>query len=138
MDEPLDPVVNNLSRPFWDAAGQARLVLPFCASTGRPFWPPSPTSPFVTGGKVEWRDASATGRLCSRVVYRRVFQKALAERVPYGIGLVELEKGVRLQVHIADPEGADAPRVDDDVTIVFLPLVEGGTSVPQVGRPANG
>ena len=138
MVEPLDPVVNSLSRPFWEAAEQARLALPFCASTGRPFWPPSPTSPFVTGGKVEWRDASATGRLRSRVVYRRVFQKVLSKRVPYGIGLVELSAGVRLQVHIADPEAADAPRAGEAVTIFFLPLVEGGTPVPQVRRAKDG
>src|SRR3546814_6293290 len=50
MSARLAPVVNDLSRPFWDAAEEGRLSLPHCVATGRPFWPPAPASPLRTGG----------------------------------------------------------------------------------------
>ena len=138
MAELIAPIVNSLSAPFWSAAGEGRLVLPHCQATDRPFWPPSPTSPFVTGGAVEWRPAESKGVLRSRVVYRRVFQKILEARLPYAVGLVELGSGVRLQAHIADPDGDDAPQAGDAVAIYFAPLVEGNPPVPHARRAGNG
>ena len=134
MAEPIAPIVNSLSAPFWDAAGEGRLVLPHCLATDRAFWPPSPTSPFVTAGAVEWRPAEPKGVLRSRVVYRRTFQKILEARPPYAIGLVELRSRVRLQAHIADPDADDAPKAGDAVTLHFAPLVEGNPPVLHATR----
>lgn len=125
----LQPIVNSLNRPFWDAAEAGRLVLPYCVQSGRAFWPPSPSSPF-TGGAVLWRDVAATGRLRSRVVYRRGFMKELEARMPYAVGLVELDAGPRLLAHIETPDAPGSPQPDERVAIHFLRLVEGGRPVP--------
>ena len=109
MSESLTPRVNDLSRPFWDAAAEDRLSLPYCVETGRAFWPPAPTSPFRTAGAVEWREAEAVGIVSSIVVYRRAFQSALAAHLPYGIALVQVARGVRLLVHLEDPDAAPKP-----------------------------
>ena len=138
MGEPIAPVVTSLSAPFWSAAAEGRLVLPHCATTDRAFWPPSPSSPFVTGGAVEWRPAGPDGVLRSRVVYRRLFQKNLEAKLPYGVGLVELESGVRLLAHLPDPDDEDAARPNDAVTLYFAPLIEGNPQVPHVRRAGNG
>lgn len=122
MAEPLAPIVNALSRPFWDSAAAGRLSLPFCAATGRPFWPPSPSSPFARGGAVSWRDAAPEGIVRSLVVYRRAFQQALADRLPYGVALIEVAPGVRLLAHVPDPGAAAA---GDRVRLGFRPLREG-------------
>ncbi len=124
MGSPLMPVINGLSRPFWTAAEAGRLVLPHCVETGQPFWPPSPSSPFRTAGKVKWRDVEASGTLLSIVVYRRPFQQELASALPYGIGLVEIEPGVRLFAYIARPDGGIA--AGDPVRLDFRPLVAEG------------
>ena len=107
MAEPLAPEINSLSQPFWDAAREDRLLLPRCVATGRLYWPPSPTSPFVTAGQVEWRELEPVGTLLSTVTYRRAFQQRFADRLPYGIALVQLA-GVRLQAHVPDPDRAPA------------------------------
>lgn len=136
MAEPLTPVVNDLSRPFWEAAVEGRLCLPFCVASGQAFWPPSPSSPFVQGGPVEWRDEPGDGVLLSCAIYRRAFQKAFAACLPYAIGLVEILPNLRLQAHLSDPDAATAPRVGDRVRIAFRPLVEGGPPVPVIVEPA--
>ena len=109
MSESLTPVINDLSRPFWNGAEEGRLTLPHCVATGSAFWPPAPTSPFRTSGAVEWREVEAVGIVSSIVVYHRAFQAALAAHLPYGIALVQVAPGVRLLVHLKDPDAAPKP-----------------------------
>jgi uncharacterized OB-fold protein len=123
MTTTLTPVINSLNAPFWDAAKQGRLVLPRCVRTGRSFWPPSPFSPFVTNGPVEWRPAGPEALLIARVTYRRSFLKAFDPLMPYAIGLVELAEGPRLQAFIRDPDSAAAPGADDRVRLSFEHLL---------------
>ena len=134
----LTPIVNDLSRPFWTAAAEGRFVLPHCVATDRPFWPPSPASPFRTAGAVDWRAAEAAGTLLSLVVYRRAFQRELASALPYGIGLVEVAPDVRLHAHVARPD--DVLAAGARVLLGFRPLVAQGMpvlSVMQVGATSG-
>ena len=130
MSEPINPIVNALNAPFWAAADDGRLVLPTCVASGRAFWPPSPLSPFVSGGPVDWRSSSGEGTLLSVVVYRRVFQQAFAPRLPYGVALVALDEGPRLLAFVADPDAPDATRPGERAALGFAPVVEGGRNVP--------
>lgn len=122
MAERIAPIVNQLSQPFWKAAAEGSLCLPFCDATEQFFWPPGPSSPFVTGGPVSWRESAAEGILRSQVVYRRAFQQALADRVPYGIALVEVQPGLRLQAHVPAPDGPEALFPGRRVKLGFRPL----------------
>ena len=121
MAERLAPIVNELSKSFWDAAMTGRLCMPFCIATGRTFWPPSPSSPFVPNGAVSWHDLDCEGFVRSIIVYRRAFQKALADRLPYGVALVEVASGARLLAHVPDPVVAAA---GDRVRLQFKRLRE--------------
>jgi uncharacterized OB-fold protein len=132
MSESLAPVRNRLNAPFWLAGEADRLVLPHCVASGRAFWPPSPVSPFVTAGRVDWREVAPVGVVRGRVVYRRVFLKALEAATPFGVGLIELDAGPRLMAHLAHPDDPAAPRVGDRVRLVFQPIVLDGPAVPNL------
>jgi uncharacterized OB-fold protein len=134
MGETISPAINTLNQPFWSAAEEGRLVLPFCVLTGRFFWPPASLSPFVGGSAIEWREAATSGVLVTRVVYRRAFQQPLKDRMPYAVGLVALDDGPRLLAHIPDPDRDDSAQSGDPVRIVFVAIVEGGPSVPHAVR----
>jgi uncharacterized OB-fold protein len=125
MDPALDPIVNDLSRPFLEALWDGELPLPFCLTTERHFWPPCPTSPFVTAGATEWRSAGASGVLTGLVIYRRSFHPAFADAVPYGVGLVELNAGPRLRVHLADVTSDDRLSAGDRVRVSRAIIVDG-------------
>ena len=91
-------------------SGRGRSALPaLLRCVGQAFWPPSPSSPFVQGGPVKWRDEPGDGVLLSCAIYRRAFQKAFAACLPYAIGLVEILPNLRLQAHLSDPDAATAP-----------------------------
>jgi hypothetical protein len=129
MTTGLDAVRNRLWAPFHDGAAAGRLMLPYCVATDRPFWPPSPTSPFAGGGEVFWREHTAEGRLMARVTYRRSFLKAFDPRLPYGVGQVEVAPDVRLQAHMIEPDNAASPQAGDIVALTFRPLIAGGAPV---------
>src|SRR5262245_16437422 len=118
--ESVAPLINDLNAPFWDAAEAGRLLLPFCVTTQRAFWPPSPLSPLATNGLVQWRPVEPTGTLRACVVYRRSFYKSFDSLMPYAVGLMELDAGPRLQAHISDPDSGKAPRNGDRVAIRFV------------------
>ena len=129
MGETVNAVRNALWVPFHDGADQDRLVLPHCIATDRAFWPPSRMSPYVTGGSVDWRQVSPDGRLVARVVYRRGFQQAFEPLLPYGVALVELHCGIRLQAHLYRPDDSASPREGERVTVGFAALIDGGKPV---------
>lgn len=129
MSESADPVVNDLNRPFWDGAAEGRLILPHCAATGAAFWPPSPISPYPAGRAVEWREVDPHGTVLASVIYRRPFQKAFAGRLPYGIAMVALDCGTRLQAHVHAPDCSGAPRSGSRVTLRWEVLSEGGPPI---------
>jgi uncharacterized OB-fold protein len=128
--EKLRPIINDLNRPFWTAAEAGQLQLPYCALTGRFFWPPGPFSPFAFPGEMSWRGAERTGVLNAIVIYRRSFQKAFEAVMPYGVGLVSLTAGPRMQVHIPNPDGPEAPRAGDGVELYFASAIVAGPKIP--------
>jgi uncharacterized protein len=134
MPEFVSPIVNALNAPFWSAAEEGQLLLPFCVTTEKYFWPPSPVSPFITSGETSWRSAQPLGVLRAKVIFRRVFQKAFEDLVPYAIGLVELDAGPRLQAHIPRPDSPDAANSGDRVEIRFHRLVADGPKVPIISK----
>lgn len=130
MIESADPTINALNRPFWDGAAAGRLMLPHCAATNTAFWPPSPVSPFAGGSTVEWREVAAIGTVLARVTYRRSFQRAFAELLPYGVAMVALDCGPRLQAHVRAPDEAGAPGPGNRVAVHFETLLTGGPHLP--------
>lgn len=100
------PAPSRVSRPFWDAANEGRLVLQFDPETGEPqFWP-RPVA--VQSGRrdMEWREVSGKGRLhgWTRVhVPARGFQGL----VPYLLASVELDEGARIVGRLVNAD-ADA------------------------------
>ena len=132
MEESIAPVITTLNAPFWAAAAEGELILPWCVQTSRAFWPPSPVSPFVTGGAVTWRPASPFGVLRACVLYRRVFQRALEPVMPYGIGLVAMQAGIRLQAHVPLHPSRSAPSIGAMVEIGLRPILPGAPRVPTI------
>ncbi|WP_158548804.1 Zn-ribbon domain-containing OB-fold protein [Parvularcula marina] len=119
MTDTLSPLINDLNRPYWEAARQGELCLPHCVDTGRAFWPPSPASPYPNGRQVEWRPITPRGTVSGACTYRRVYLAEIEEHVPYGIVLVEVEPAVRLQAFV--PQGGEIA-AGEAVQLSFEPV----------------
>ncbi len=90
--------------PFWEGCDSGELRLPSCADCETPRWPPGPCCPACGSAKTRWRTASGDGVVHSWVVVHVPLDPALADQIPYAVGLVELAEGVRIVSTIEAPE----------------------------------
>jgi uncharacterized OB-fold protein len=121
--------INSLQAPFYEAAARGELVVPWCVATQRPFWPPSPSSPFVDKAEVVWRPIDVGGTVRAKTVFHRAFLTEFEHLLPYAVVLVELEQALRLLVFAATPARIS---VGEKVTIGVATIVENAAPVPVV------
>ena len=89
------PVPNELSRPYWEAAAQGRLVLQCCSACGTVRHYPRVLCDVCYSSAVHWKPASGRGTLHSWTVAHHAFHPAFAAELPYVLVTVDLEEGVR-------------------------------------------
>lgn len=101
------PRITSDNRPFWDAAREHRLALPYCPGCRRHFYPIAPVCPHCLSDAIEWRDVSGRGRVSSWTVFHKAFFPFFEDRLPYAVVQVELEEGPRINGNLLDtPIGA--------------------------------
>jgi uncharacterized OB-fold protein len=88
------------SAPFWEAAGQHRLVLQRCGACGTLQHYPRPWCTTCLSEDLGWVDSPGLGTLYSFTVIRRQVHPAFAPLVPYVYGLVDLDEGPRLTTNV--------------------------------------
>lgn len=119
---PLPDVSEPLTAPFFAAAANDELAIPWCATCSRWVWYPVA----VCGrceGELAWRSVSGNATLFSWAVVERAFLPAYADQVPFVTALAALDEDphVRMCTYLvdADPSSlvADAP-----IRVVFRDL----------------
>ena len=63
------PVADELSKPFWDAVNEKRLVLQNCAACDKLQYPPQQTCQVCgSAEKLEWKEANGKGHISTYIV----------------------------------------------------------------------
>src|SRR4051794_35309289 len=91
MPTPTVPDITRLTRPFWDAAAQGRLVLPHCRACGRRFFRPEVACTHCFATDWTWSEASGRGSLYSYSIVHKAPAPGFA--VPLVLAVVELAEG---------------------------------------------
>ena len=120
------PGMTDLTRPYWDAAREGRLVVQECRECGRLTHPPLPACPDCHSTELGWREVSGAGAVYTYTVVRHPTHFAFAGQIPYVIALVELAEGPRLITGITGCP-PDEVRVGMPVRAVFREVTEGVT-----------
>lgn len=116
------PQPDHASRHYWQSAAEDRLVLQRCPDCDKvQFYPRSLCA--ACGGGTEWVEASGRGMLHTFTVIRQNHTAAFADLVPYAVGIVELEEGVRMMSNIVDCDVEDL-RVGMPLEVVLLRAAE--------------
>ena len=120
-----------LAAPFWNAAREDRLVLPYDRASGRCTWYPH------AGTDIEWREVRGPARLVAWSVVRAPINPEFAP--PYAPALVSLdcEPGLRLVTQIVDCDFSGL-RCDMPLELCFRMLepIRRATFRAPVFRPA--
>lgn len=88
------------SQPFWEAAGQGRLLLPRCDACGRSHWYPRTFCPLCQGGPVQWVPASGRARVHACTSLLRDPSRTV-------MAFVELEEGPLMLTHLVGRDLSD-------------------------------
>ncbi|NIO10454.1 MAG: hypothetical protein GTO40_21585, partial [Deltaproteobacteria bacterium] len=90
------PRVTNLTKPFWDAAAQEKLVMQRCGQCQAYVWCPRSHCMECGSNKLEWTSVSGRGTVFSFTVIRQVVGRGAAafeKEIPYIVAWVDLEEG---------------------------------------------
>ena len=129
------PLVDPVGAPFWEALHRGQLLVQWCKACQRGIHYPRIHCPRCLGRELEWRESIGRGVLHAFTIVHRHFDPFFQARVPYIVGLVELEEGVRLMSSLvgikASPDAVqigtklqvEFERVDESFTLhAFRPL----------------
>lgn len=126
------PTATELTRPYWEAAAEHRLVTQRCAACEEIWHPPLPRCPTCHTADLEWHQVSGRGTVYSFTVVHHPTHVALADAVPYVVAIVELAEGPWVisnirkcapsDVHIGMAVRVTFERLTDEVTVPqFVP-----------------
>lgn len=131
MTAPPLPLTDEVTRPWWDATRERRLVLQRCAGCGAYQHYPRPICLACAGDEVAFVAAAGTGTVQSYTVVHRAPSPAFDP--PYVVALVRLAEGPVLTTALVG--GAPAGwRCDEPVTVDWRPLPD-GRHLPVFRRP---
>lgn len=103
--------------PFWAATGEHRLTYQVCRACGQVVFHPRRHCTCCTSGDLEWRDSAGAGTVYTFTVIRQHGHPFFRARIPYLVGLIDLDEGFRMMAEIAaDPETL---QVNQRVTVTW-------------------
>ena len=94
--------LNPDNKIFWKYCKEKKLAFQKCSDCGKVRWPYSIACPECHSFNYEIIFSSGKGIIYSYVVYNVPFDKEFKDKVPYVVGIIELEEGVRILSNIVE------------------------------------
>ena len=126
------PVPDELSKPFWDACNEDRLVVQNCKACDRLQHPPAPRCDQCgSADSLEWREMSGRGKIYGYGVVYDSPVRLLQEDQPFNVAVIWLEEdpGIQMYSHLPGTP-VDAVPVGASVQVVFETTAN-GQKVPE-------
>jgi uncharacterized OB-fold protein len=114
--------VSELTRPFWDAARERRLLVQRCTKCGKTFFRPEIACPHCLSQNWTWIESSGRGTLYSFSLVHRPPTKAF--KAPFIFAAVDVEEGWSMFSNLIDLEETEA-RIGMALQVAFHPLADG-------------
>jgi hypothetical protein len=118
------PKPDPLTQPYWDGARMGELRIQKCRECGNAWHPPLHRCPRCHSAAIDWVAASGKATLYSYTVVHHAAHVAVADRVPYVVGLATLAEGPRVVCNVIDCERADV-RVGMPLAVTFQEIAPG-------------
>jgi uncharacterized OB-fold protein len=115
------PEMTHVSRPFYKAAREHKLLIQRCGDCRRNIFYPKSVCPHCLSTDLEWFESSGKGKVYSFTIVRAAAPEAFQEAVPYVIGVIDLEEGARMLSWIVDCPHEEV-KCDMDVEVTFKDL----------------
>lgn len=112
---------DDLSKPFWEAANEGRLVIQNCSSCNRLHHPPrTECDQCGSSDNFEWKQMSGKGKIYNYGVVYDCPIRVLQEDQPFNVAVIMLEEdpGIQMYSHLPGTTVDDVP-VGAEVELIF-------------------
>jgi uncharacterized OB-fold protein len=89
---------------YWRAALEGRLEIQYCRACARHQFYPRRFCTQCLSDQLDWVEASGRGRIYTYTICHVAAHPAFETRVPYAIGMIELDENVRMLAGIVDSD----------------------------------
>lgn len=112
------PEINEVSKVFWEAAKNHKLMFQRCEKCGKNIFYPKNICPDCFSSNLEWIESSGKGTIYSHTTCYSNVAPGFESEAPYIVAVVDLEEDVRILTNIVgcDPEGV---KCDMPVEVTF-------------------
>ena len=121
-NRPMAPRESEFTRDFWSKLLSGEFTSTRCQVCKRLMFPPREHCPACWSKKMEWVALSGRGKLYARTTIHAAAE-AFQKQVPYSVGIIDLEEGVRLVATIVD--GEEKIQNDELVQLMVLAYEDG-------------
>lgn len=101
------PEPTPVSKPFWDALTEERVLIQYSPSLGEYVFYPRTLAPRTLADDLEWREISGRGSLYTFTVAERPTAPPWADAVPQLLAVVEWDEGPRVSTELVDVDPVD-------------------------------
>lgn len=126
VPRPLPDVADPLYAEHFAGLRNHRILVQRCQRCGHVQWPPRELCHTCHRGDLGWVDAPARGTVYTFTVMYRAFNPWYADRLPYGVVVVDLGAGIHMIGRYAGPD-PEALACELPVTAQFEPATDGVT-----------
>lgn len=88
----LIPVADELSKPFWDAVNDKRLVLQHCAACNKLQYPPQKSCQVCGKSELTWKPVSGKGHIATYIVIEDGRLNRRMPDQPYNLAMITLDE----------------------------------------------
>ena len=114
------------SKEFWDGCQRHELVLQRCEHCHSYRFPPRTICPECFSMDTKWEKVSGRGEVYTFTVVRVPLRPEWKADIPYTIGVIQLNEGVRMVSNVIDCRPEDV-RIGMKVEVVFEDVTEENT-----------
>ena len=115
------PLITKLSKPFYDACKEKRLIYQLCTDCEQVIFFPKFLCPNCMSRNLEWKDSKGKGKILTYTVTYDYGPQEFMQDGPYALALIDLDEGYRMMSNIVDCEFDDI-HCDMPVEVVFDPV----------------
>lgn len=111
------------SKPFWEGCKRHEFLIQKCKDCGKYIFYPKLFCSYCLSPNLEWVKASGKGKVYTYSIVHSYPPTEFAGDVPYIVGVIVLEEGVRLMSNIVEVSPEDV-KCDMEVEVVFDDVTE--------------
>ena len=125
------PVSNDLTKPFWDACNQQRLVLQNCTACQRLHYPPTQKCNKCGSDKLVWKEVKGKGHIDVSFVIRDSRIKGFQSAQPVNFAVVTLDEdpGINFLSNLPGTAPGEAP--DGAAVELMFEKTSNGQFIPE-------